>query len=175
MRIAATRPRLPIPMGTMYPTELLPEGLVILPSGIAPGPAGVESGHHSGCAHGTQGDPAAGPSLIPHETVAQLKSGVGPSRETSGRFIQSDEGSDEPFASEPVRTVLPVSSASAWSPRAIRSDTGVTAWRLTPKAIAHLFGSPVQRGHRGAETPSRPAPGSASHEPGGIANSSGRT
>ena len=159
----------------MSRTELLSEGLVILPSEIAPGPAGVDSGHHSGSAHGAQGDPATPVTIAVHETVAELKSGVDPSRETSGRFNQSDESEGESGASEPDRTEPPSSSAWASSRAAVRSDTGEAAWRLTPKAISHLFGSPNPPYRRVDETLLDPGPGSASREPDGTSNSSGQT
>lgn len=133
----------------MSRTELLAEGLVILPSAIAPEPSDGESGNTA-------------PSVFP--------SGAG-----GGVAIPSGESWDELAAEEPVRTVLPVSSASAWSPRASRSDTGVTAWRLTPKAISHLFGSPNPPYRRVDEILFLPVRGTAEREPGGTSNFSGRT
>lgn len=127
----------------------LGKGLVILPLPIAPVPAGGSSGNTA--------------------------SPVFPSGAGGGVANRSETGSDEPCVSKRDHTVLPASNAWASSPRALRSDTGVTSWQLTRKATAHLFGSPNQPYRRVDEILALPDRGSDGREPGDTSNSSGQT
>jgi len=123
--------------------ELLDEGLVILTSSIAPEPTDGEIGNTA-------------PSVFP--------SGAG-----GGVANRPVTGLGERVDGEPFHIEPPSSNAWASSRSAVRSDTGVAAWRLTPKAIAHLFGSPNPPYRRVDEILSLPVRGSVSREPDGSA------
>jgi hypothetical protein len=123
--------------------ELLDEGLVILPSSIAPEPTDGEIGNTA-------------PSVFP--------SGAG-----GGVSNRPVTGLGELVDGEPFHIEPPSSNAWASSRSAVRSDTGASAWRLTPKAISHLFGSPTPPYRRVDEIPALRDPSSTSHEPDGSA------